>query len=592
MRANVRGSSLVEYLVVLGLVALLVLGGWRAFGSSVASVAQAEGDRVRTLEEAPIGDAPEHRGEGERVAAASRASTACEGPGCGDADNCFVAGTPVTTPEGLRPIEAIEPGDVVLAWDEATGTTSWRPVTRTFVTHDKQVLDVEVTRKDGSSEKLGVTAEHPFWIPGKGWTAAGDLEAGLSALATLGERAEVLSVTERAESTTTYNFEVDSLHTYLVGTSRIVVHNDCGELRAAPDRKGGGPRQDNTLGGPPRPHRPPPPPPARLVPMHASWNAGPIAGAFQGGSLDVNRVTPAMLAGWTPRQYQQFMQRLSGTNVTWEGWGLGTGLGISSNGSNTAAAFVYARLHGEGTGPLRARLFAANPSVLLDQLDRSGMNGGIWPIPVFTFAHSGQDVIENFRVAFDDMRALDGLPGGPRTVPGPESQQALARLVERALTDGQGRALPAEQMRRRLQEVMTALTRDMRTPDELGFATGVVIAGLNRVLDRAGSANARRQILEGGVFDGGAALTGGIPVVGPFIAAAIVGARTARQLSESGYTSSSFANVFLGQIMSQFNELRRTGNLPRMPDGRQWTEQDLTNYYQTLGEALRNNGYN
>ena len=41
---------------------------------------------------------------------------------------CFVAGTPVHTSDGLKPIEEIKVGDLVAARSDVDGHTSWKPV--------------------------------------------------------------------------------------------------------------------------------------------------------------------------------------------------------------------------------------------------------------------------------------------------------------------------------------------------------------------------------------------------------------------------------------------------------------------------------
>ena len=42
--------------------------------------------------------------------------------------SCFVAGTPVSTLTGLRPIESLKLGDVVLSQDTETGVLGFQPV--------------------------------------------------------------------------------------------------------------------------------------------------------------------------------------------------------------------------------------------------------------------------------------------------------------------------------------------------------------------------------------------------------------------------------------------------------------------------------
>lgn len=151
----------------------------------------------------------------------------CSGQG-GATGNCFARGTPVATADGLRPIETIEVGDLVLARDVATGRTEPRVVRDTKRTAAKRVIAVSVER-NGKVETIVVTPEHRFWTEGSegGWVAAADLDLDTTTLATTGPGARVVALAELAAPVTVYNLEVDELHTYFVGNARALVHNDC-----------------------------------------------------------------------------------------------------------------------------------------------------------------------------------------------------------------------------------------------------------------------------------------------------------------------------------------------------------------------------
>jgi hypothetical protein len=101
------------------------------------------------------------------------------GPFAGEGGvNCFVAGTLVQTAEGVKRIEEVEAGDVVLSADAAQPASAGQPplrqeVTRTFVHTAAEVVDTHVGK-----EIITATAEHPFWVVGAGWTAAGELRRG------------------------------------------------------------------------------------------------------------------------------------------------------------------------------------------------------------------------------------------------------------------------------------------------------------------------------------------------------------------------------------------------------------------------------
>ncbi|WP_394840780.1 HINT domain-containing protein [Pendulispora brunnea] len=101
-------------------------------------------------------------------------ATSCR-PGSGQ---CFVAGTPVSTPEGARPIEQIVAGDRVLSRDEETGEFSTRAVLRTFVRPATGLVDVRMARGDESASDVRSTAGHPYWTLASGWTRADSLAPG------------------------------------------------------------------------------------------------------------------------------------------------------------------------------------------------------------------------------------------------------------------------------------------------------------------------------------------------------------------------------------------------------------------------------
>lgn len=140
---------------------------------------------------------------------------------------CFVAGTPVLTVDGLRPIESIREGDLVVSRDEETGRTSVRSVVRTFVHDAREVITLELTMAGGRVERIGVTPDHRIWSRDRGWMTAGALVRGEPMLSSTGAEIRVARVSPSAERATVYNFEVDELHTYFVGESGTWVHNDC-----------------------------------------------------------------------------------------------------------------------------------------------------------------------------------------------------------------------------------------------------------------------------------------------------------------------------------------------------------------------------
>jgi len=124
-------------------------------------------------------------------------------------DFCFVAGTLVHTDKGLVPIEQLKVGDRVLSKHESgQGEQAYKAITRTFKSETKQPITVvpffvdsivdhfynyktnpQFAHKFGSNLITGsnhlrdnrylfCTVDHPFWVIGKGWVAAGQLDCG------------------------------------------------------------------------------------------------------------------------------------------------------------------------------------------------------------------------------------------------------------------------------------------------------------------------------------------------------------------------------------------------------------------------------
>jgi hypothetical protein len=153
---------------------------------------------------------------GARAGALGRAGRAIGKGGC------FTAGTDVAMADGTtEDIEAVEAGDEVATWDPATGERTVGKVARTFVLEADGVCVLRFA--DG--DVIEATAEHPFFVPGRGWIYAAGLKTGDRVKSTFASSA-VVSVTYRAGATKVYNFEVARTHTYYVGAGKLV-HNRC-----------------------------------------------------------------------------------------------------------------------------------------------------------------------------------------------------------------------------------------------------------------------------------------------------------------------------------------------------------------------------
>jgi len=140
---------------------------------------------------------------------------------------CFVAGTKVHTKDGLKNIEDIQVGDLVLSKDEKTGKIDYKKVKQLFRNKDKQIYNLTIINQDGKIDTIGTTDEHPFWVDGKGWVNAKDLKLSDKLTSANGKTIKVISIVLDDKRQDTYNFEVADYHTYFVGDDGVWVHNMC-----------------------------------------------------------------------------------------------------------------------------------------------------------------------------------------------------------------------------------------------------------------------------------------------------------------------------------------------------------------------------
>ena len=137
--------------------------------------------------------------------------------------NSFTGDTLVSTADGLLPLEEIEIGDLVWAYDDVDEEHALREVLHLVRSAGESDL-YEIGFEDGG-ERLVATAGHLFRTEASGeWTRADELLSG-DRLVALGDKRTVGDVTVRADTERLYNLTVEEHATYYVGTDGVLTHN-------------------------------------------------------------------------------------------------------------------------------------------------------------------------------------------------------------------------------------------------------------------------------------------------------------------------------------------------------------------------------
>jgi hypothetical protein len=133
--------------------------------------------------------------------------------------DCLVAGTPVWTATGVVPIEQLKVGDLVLSQHPETGELAYKPVLRTTVRPEGNLV-----RVIAHGQTIETSGGHLFWVAGEGWIKARKLQSGQELHGVSGSVR--VSTVEEGSKAKTYNVEVADFHTYFVGQDKILSHDN------------------------------------------------------------------------------------------------------------------------------------------------------------------------------------------------------------------------------------------------------------------------------------------------------------------------------------------------------------------------------
>jgi RHS repeat-associated protein len=134
---------------------------------------------------------------------------------------CFVKGTLIYAKGMLVPIETIKVGDTVYSYNIEKDKLELSKVLTTLNRETKGIYEIATGK-----EVINVTAEHPFYVVGKGWVKAKDLQSSDVFKSFDGKNIiKINAITQLSKSVIVYNMEVDGNHNYFVTGSMILVHN-------------------------------------------------------------------------------------------------------------------------------------------------------------------------------------------------------------------------------------------------------------------------------------------------------------------------------------------------------------------------------
>ncbi|MBU1701342.1 MAG: hypothetical protein KJ970_10690 [Candidatus Eisenbacteria bacterium] len=139
----------------------------------------------------------------------------------GNACDCLLEGTPIRMADGsTKPVEEIQVGDRVLAYDESSTKMKTSEVTsihKPYIVNHYFIIN----------EELSATKNHPVLSEGK-WLSVGDLSVGDVLTNPDGWDIEIYTFRKVNEKVKVYNFQVEA-ETYVAND--FIVHNkeDCEE---------------------------------------------------------------------------------------------------------------------------------------------------------------------------------------------------------------------------------------------------------------------------------------------------------------------------------------------------------------------------
>jgi hypothetical protein len=108
---------------------------------------------------------------------------------------------------------------LVLAQNTETGELAYKPVIGTTIRPPVATMQIHL-----GDRLIRATRGHPFWVSGKGWQMAKELQAG-DWLHTV-HGGVLIDAVEPSEEAVCYNLVVADYHDYFVGDAKVLVHDN------------------------------------------------------------------------------------------------------------------------------------------------------------------------------------------------------------------------------------------------------------------------------------------------------------------------------------------------------------------------------
>lgn len=129
--------------------------------------------------------------------------------------------TAIDAETGIKKTQYSLNNGLVLAKDTDTGVQSYKPVEQTFQFTADEILTLDIL-----GEQVETTANHSFWIKGKGWVTADELVVGDEIEAEDGSVKPISRIRVSYDSTVNvYNFTVEDYSTYYISSLGLLTHN-------------------------------------------------------------------------------------------------------------------------------------------------------------------------------------------------------------------------------------------------------------------------------------------------------------------------------------------------------------------------------